>query len=139
VADIMSRDVVSLSPEMDLRAAAATLAEHQISGAPVCSQEGRLVGTLSATDLVERQATSEGPAHVGDVMTPAVVSIGAGDSVQRAIEAMAFEGVHRLIVVEEGRLVGIVTSMDVLRELAGYSRADDRVIAVAPPGDAPTG
>jgi predicted transcriptional regulator len=47
---------------------------------------------------------------------------------------MAFEGVHRLLVVDEAEhLVGIVTSMDVLRELAGFPRPQDRVVAVAPP------
>jgi IMP dehydrogenase len=137
IADIMARDVVTLAPDMDLRDASALLADRQISGAPVCARDGRLLGVLSAADLVDCRASSPAATRVRQVMTPAVLSIGANEAIQRAVETMAFEGVHRLIVVDEGRLVGIVTSMDILRELAGYARDGGRVIAVAPPEDAP--
>jgi predicted transcriptional regulator len=83
-------------------------------------------------------AVHYGPAHqarlVGDVMTPALLSLGPDEAVERAVQLMAFEGVHRLLVLDGERLAGIVTSMDVLRELAGVSRPAARVMAVAPPG-----
>jgi predicted transcriptional regulator len=135
VADIMERDVVTLSPDMDLRDASLLLSERQISGAPVCARDGRLLGVFSAADVVEHCASSAAATRVGQIMTPAVLTIGANEAVQRAVETMAFEGVHRLIVVDDGRLVGIVTSMDVLRELAGYPRREGRVVAVGPPED----
>jgi predicted transcriptional regulator len=136
VADIMARDIVALSPEMELREAAAAFSEHQISGAPVCAADGRLLGVLSTTDVSETCADPVGsPPRVGQAMTPAVLSIDADDPIQRAVEKMAYEGVHRLIVVVDGRPVGIVTAMDILRELAGYPRHEERLIAVAPPED----
>jgi predicted transcriptional regulator len=53
--------------------------------------------------------------------------------IEGAIRSMAFEGVHQLLVVDDDdRFVGVVTSMDILRELAGYPRKPARVFAVAP-------
>ncbi len=48
--------------------------------------------------------------------------------VARAIEVMAFEGAHRLVVLDGKRLVGIVRTMDVMRELAGFPRHGLRVV-----------
>jgi predicted transcriptional regulator len=67
-------------------------------------------------------------------MYPEVFSVAPEASVEDAIRMMAFEGVHRLVVLEaSGQLVGVITSMDVLRSLAGLPRPGERVIAVAPP------
>jgi predicted transcriptional regulator len=133
VRDIMDGAVVSLEPQMRVAQAAAILADHQISGAPVCAEDGRVVGVLSQSDLTG-VFDDAGAKTVADVMTPEVLSVGADEPVERAIHTMAFEGVHRLVVVDgERRLAGIVTSMNVLRDLAGFRREDGRCQAVAPP------
>jgi predicted transcriptional regulator len=64
-----------------------------------------------------------------------VISVGADEPLDRAIQLMAFEGVHRLVVLDSDRqLVGIISSMDILKDLAGYGRRmTRREIAVAPP------
>jgi CBS domain-containing protein len=66
-------------------------------------------------------------------MTPGILAVGPDEPLERAIELMAFEGVHRLLVLEGNNLAGIITSLDVLRSLAGFPRRDQRVVAVAPP------
>ena len=134
VRDIMELDVFWLPSDMPLEQAAKELASRQVSGAPVCAPDGRIVGMLSTTDLTEFYGGVHELRLVRDVMTPEVLAVTPDDPIQRAIELMAFEGVHRLAVIDiEQHLHGIVTSMDVLRELAGFPRQPPRVMAIAPP------
>lgn len=133
VRDIMEPNVFWLAEDAPLERAAETLTERQISGAPVCDASGRIVGIFSKTDLAEYYGSANEGRLVREVMTPEVVSVGPDDPIERAVQLMAFEGVHRLLVLDGDRLAGILTSMDVLRELAGFPRRQHRVIAVAPP------
>lgn len=137
VHDAMQPSVVWLMRDQSLQQAAVVLAEHDIGGAPVCDREGNVLGVLSKTDLTEHAARHDLAQSVERAMTTNVVYVDADEPLDRAISLMAFEGVHRLIVLDErAHLAGIITSMDVLRELAGYGRkASMRVIAVAPPDD----
>lgn len=133
VRDIMEPNVFWLADDAPLARAAEALAERQISGAPVCDASGKIVGMFSKTDLAEYYGSVNEARLVRDAMTPTVVAVGPDDPIDHAVELMAFEGVHRLLVLDGERLEGIVTAMDVLRELAGFSRREHRVIAVAPP------
>ncbi len=133
VRDIMEPDVFWLAADAPLERAAEALTERQIGGAPVCEATGRVVGMFTKTDLAEYYGRANEARLVRDAMTPEVVSVQPDDPIERAVQLMAFEGVHRLLVLEGDRLEGIVTSMDVLRELAGFPRREHRVIAVAPP------
>jgi predicted transcriptional regulator len=136
VRSIMEPDVFAVPVDMPLLRVAAELAERQIGGAAACTSRGAIIGVISKTDLAE----SFGPAGqgqvAGDVMTPDVISVGPDEPIERAIELMVFEGVHRLLVVDAGgTLAGIVSAMDVLRALAGAPRRSQRVVAVAPPAE----
>jgi predicted transcriptional regulator len=133
VRDIMEPNVFWLAADAPLTRAAEALAERQIGGAPVCDAGGKVVGMFTKTELAEYYGSANELRLVRDVMTPAVVSVHPDDAIERAVQLMAFEGVHRLLVLDGERLEGIVTSMDVLRELAGFPRREHRVIAVAPP------
>jgi CBS-domain-containing membrane protein len=131
VRDIMTRDVAWVPIDMPLGRVASELADRQVNGAPVCARDGKVVGMISKTDLTELYGADHEHRTARDAMTPEVLSVGAGESMYRAARTMAFEGVHQLVVVDEGdRIVGIVTSMDVLRELAGFPEAPPRVLAV---------
>jgi predicted transcriptional regulator len=131
--DIMSTAVCTVTPDMRLARAAELLAENQVSGAPVCDRDGRVIGILSESDLTDAFAGRH-ERTVADVMTPEVLSVRSDQPIGQAIRTMAFEGVHRLVVLDEkGLLRGIVTSMDILRELAGFEREDRRGTSVAPP------
>lgn len=138
VREIMEPDVFWLPSDMPLRRAAEELASRQIGGAPACESDGAIVGMVSQTDLTEYYGGAHELRLVRDVMTPEIFSVEPDDPVERAIHAMAFEGVHRLLVLDtDERLMGIITTMDVLRELAGFRRRRPRVLAVAPPERAP--
>jgi CBS domain-containing protein len=132
--DVMEPDVYWVPDDMPLERAAHELASRQISGAPVCGADGKLVGMLSMKDLTEFYGGVHETRLVREVMTPEILAVLPDDPIQQAIKLMAFEGVHRLLVIDrDQRLVGIVTSMDILRELAGFPRQPARVLAVAPP------
>jgi predicted transcriptional regulator len=144
VADMMTKDVFAVAPETSLIAAARLLANRHITGAPVVDPTGRVIGVLTLADLAdpdrsrsdrlgsslfyyrahgqlqiahgEAPVTAEGV--VGDVMSPFVLSVSAKASLLDAVRLMLADDVHRLFVLDEGRLLGIITTMDVLRAIS---------------------
>ncbi len=134
VRDLMETEVFWVSADMPLSNAARELTARDVSGAPVCDPNGRVIGMLTKTDLVDFYGSANEERLVADAMTPEVLSVAPDDPTDQAVKLMAFEGVHRLLVIEEERLVGILSSMDILRELAGFPRSNrDEPIGVAPP------
>ena len=140
-ADIMTRRVFTLPATLSLEGAAWALAHRGVSGAPVLDDDGQLVGVLSETDLLEARV-GDGLARneatlVDDAMTPALLSVAPGDPVAEVVALMIAHRAHRVLVLSDaGDLVGIVTTIDVLRELAAGrispSRDLDEVAAAAP-------
>ncbi len=139
--DVMNKRVFTLSPDMTVRQAADMLVLHGISGAPVVARGGRLLGVVSQTDLVRRSRAPERekvPAFyqeegrimvapdlrvaddvpVSQVMTPAVLEAAEDTPLPRLARFMLNRRVHRVIIAQDGRLRGIVTSMDMLRAVA---------------------
>lgn len=134
VRDLMETDVFWVPADMPLSSAASELTARDVSGAPVCDATGRVIGMLTKTDLVDFYGSVNEDRLVADAMTPEVLAVAPNDPAEQAVKLMAFEGVHRLLVIEEDRLVGILSSMDILRELAGFPRSNrDAPIGVAPP------
>jgi CBS domain-containing protein len=146
VAELMTTDVVTVTPETPLRDAAAVLAERKISGLPVVDAEGRVVGVLSEADIVAKAggATREhrllgwllepdldladkiAARTVSDAMSAPAITIDAHRRVHEAAKLMAAEGINRLPVVDGERLVGIITRADVVR---AFARSDDEIAA----------
>lgn len=125
VREIMTTAVVTTTRETTLKAAAATLAAHRISGMPVVGADRAVVvGVLSERDVlaVRRRGSARGPrtgAHVvGDAMSAPAVTVPASASVAGAAGRMFEHDVNRLPVVEHGRLVGIVSRADLVRAFA---------------------
>ena len=137
LAEVMTRSVVAVRPEMSLEEVTEVFLARSISGAPVIDDAGRPIGVVSKTDLL-RAAHDAGDSgeledvvehgyhvhamsvpRVADVMTPLVFALSQDAPVSRAAALMAFEGVHRVPVVDDdGVLVGIVSAIDVLRWMA---------------------
>jgi predicted transcriptional regulator len=130
----METDVHWIPTDMPLEGAAQELARRRITGAPVCTPDGKVVGVLSTTDLTSFYGGANEHRRAADVMTTKVLAVGSDDSLQHAILVMAFERVHRVLVLDRaGRLLGIVTSMDVLRELVGVPRQRESATAAVNP------
>jgi CBS domain-containing protein len=148
VADVMVDNVVTAHRDTPFKEVARLLGAHRISGLPVVD-EGRVIGVLSETDLMLRQARDPHPAvpsagwlrrltrrgrvehekssarTAGGLMTSPAVTVRADDTVREAARTMARHGVERLPVLDDaGRLVGIVTRSDLL----GVFRRDDEDI-----------
>jgi CBS domain-containing protein len=141
VADVMTRQVVSVTPETTIAEAAQLLLQHRISGLPVVGPDGAVVGIVTEGDLLRRVETGTQRRHarwlefliapgrlaqeytdanarkVGEIMTADVVSLAPGDALSDVVELMERRHVKRLPVIEAGRLVGIVSRANLVRAL----------------------
>ena len=125
VAELMRRNVKTISPDATVGELVVELADAHVSGLPVVDDRGRMIGVVSKTDVVaaEAEADDEGPWSlkqmlVRDLMTPRPLTIGPEADVADAAQQMMYAGVHRLFVVADDELVGVVSTSDVSRALA---------------------
>jgi CBS domain-containing protein len=108
--DVMTTNVVSVSPQESVDEAARLLTFHDISGLPVCEAD-RVVGVVSEADLIGKSG-----ATVGDVMTSPAVTVSEGTGLKQVAEQLTQQRIRRLPVVSaDGELVGVVSRRDVLR------------------------
>lgn len=126
ISDVMTRDVFTLAASTPAETAAWELSVRGFTGAPVRDARGRLVGVLSRSDLAdpERNPTGFEAKEVRDFMTPALFTLDASQSVACAARLMVREGIGRVVVMDRGEMVGIVTSSDLLGQLAGGDGVD---------------
>ncbi len=141
VADVMTRNVITLTPDHSIRHAARIMLEHGVSGLPVMDA-GQLVGMLSEGDLLRRvelglpSADEEGWAailsaeglardfvkshswRVADVMSTPVVSVSEDAELSELANLFAARGIKRAAVLRHGSLVGLVSRADLLRIIA---------------------
>ncbi len=110
----MHKQVLTVRPETPLTELTRLLAGRGVSGAPVVGPQGDLIGVVSQTDLVCR---GDAGSSVASVMTPWTVSFEEDTEIKELARQMLAKKIHRVIVTREGRLCGIITSMDMLRAL----------------------
>jgi|SRR4051812_26694936 len=142
-ADLMTPNPVSIPADAPVEEAVAFLTDKGFSAAPVIDRAGRPVGVVSRADIVihDREtvnylkpvpddAEAEAPAGAGeltteasapvcvrDIMTPVVFSVRPDAPAARVVEDILSWDVHRLFVVDGGVLVGVISTLDVLRRL----------------------
>jgi CBS domain-containing protein len=143
--DIMTTEVLAVSPETSIAELSKILENRKIGGVPVVDKGGRLVGVITQNDLVERARDLELPpainildfhiylqipSHlfhrvekmlgttVGDCMTRNPVTVGPEAPLSQIAGLMAKQKVHTIPVLEGGKLVGVVGKMDLIRALA---------------------
>ena len=153
VGSVMTRPVITVSPDMPFKQIARTLAEHRISAVPVVDEAGRVTGVVSEADLMARETTRGGldqvltmihrvrgrKAHAGTargLMTAPVVTIGPDASVADAASKLSRANIRRLfVVVGDGRLAGVLSRADVLRLfLVADDEIFDQVLKAVPDG-----
>jgi CBS domain-containing protein len=146
VRDIMDTDPVTIGPNDDVETVVRLLRRHELPGVPVVNEGGRCVGIVTEADLViaddqgdlhiphyielfggvvfleplrryESRLKKAFASKVADLMTEDPTTIGPDASVQEAGRIIARSGHNRLPVTEHGRLVGVVTRVDVLEAL----------------------
>jgi CBS domain-containing protein len=144
VKDVMATRVVTVAPDASLKAVAALMAEHGVSGLPVVAA-GRVRGVVSEADVLVKELgllpgqgtlavyselesleleTKAQARTAGDAMTAPAVVIGSDRPIVDAARLMIEHGVNRLPVVDGERLVGIVTRADLVR---AFTRTDNQL------------
>lgn len=125
VSEIMHEGIVEVSPELGLREFEELLTVEDISGAPVTGGDGKLLGIASKTDIVrilsEEASTNDelfGSAlTVEDIMTREVVTVSPDEDVKSIARHMIDGQLHRVLVMRDSEVVGIVTAFDLLKLL----------------------
>lgn len=130
IAELMTGDVVTVGPTDDVDAARALMQTNDIHAVPVVTEEGRVEGILTTTDLLyEPDALSS----VDAVMAGPVVTATPDVEVATAAALLRDHGIHHLVVIgTDGRLAGILSSWDLLDSLAAEVRALTAATVVRP-------
>jgi CBS domain-containing protein len=151
VREVMTRDVVSVTPGTPFKEVVEALVRANVSGLPVVGGDGRLVGLITEADLItkpayggrrrralalladvvsardHRWATKALGSVAGDLMTHNLAVCKAGDDIRAVARRMLDAGVKRMPVVDHGgSLVGIVSRQDILR---AFDRPDAAIVA----------
>jgi CBS domain-containing protein len=147
--DVMVRDVVTISPDADVAEAAKLLIEHDISALPVVDDDGSVIGMISEADLLRREeigaekqrpwwleaimpgtalaadfAKSHGQ-RVSEVMSSDVISATEETSLAEIAAILERNRIKRVPIIENGKLVGIVSRANLVQALASSAvRAD---------------
>jgi CBS domain-containing protein len=137
----MTRDPITVAPDADFKQIERLLAQHHVGGLPVVDAEGRPLGVVSETDLVlKTEAALGAPAAIGararrqrskaaattaqGLMTAPPISVEPGKRLAAAARLMRQHAVNQLLVVGEGRLLGVVSRGDLLKS---FLRADEDI------------
>jgi PAS domain S-box-containing protein len=122
VADVMSKNVATISPDETVVSAAKTMSDKRVSCLAVMDG-GQVAGILTETDMLRRVARNGKRFYhskLEQIMSVAVKSVSPDMSVLEASNIMSETRIKRLPVLEEGKLVGIVTQTDLVRALTSY-------------------
>lgn len=137
IGDIMTRDVITVSPETPLKTAGEIFKEKRISGMPVVDNAGNVVGIITLTDLMKilsniyrwKQLEKSSPdlklsemfeieksnARVKEFMSKNVVTLNETDTLDDAARKMFVSGVHTIPVVNDsGKVIGIIGKRDLV-------------------------
>jgi len=123
-ADVMTTPVITAKKDMRLTEVIALLLRWHISGLPVVDDEGRLIGVITEHDVMNfafdghaNEATAE------EAMSEDVVSFPPEADIETIINTCVTRRIRRVPIVRDGKVVGIVSRRDILREMNRiYSR-----------------
>lgn len=117
VADIMSRDVVTMRPDQSATAAAKLMAKKNISSV-IIAQENAPAGIVTETDLVRKVVAVEQrktQTQLSRIMSTPVISVQQDTTLANASSIMNEKSIKKLVVTENGRIAGVVTQTDILK------------------------
>ncbi len=111
--NIMTRDVITVSPTMTVKHLAMTLIKNQISGAPVANKTGKIVGIVSEADIVAKKGKD-----VKALISKNIISVGEETLVEEIAQLMTTHKIKRLPVMRGEKVVGIVSRADIVSAIA---------------------
>lgn len=141
VRDVMTSPAITVPPRTTVKEGLRLLDRHHVTALPVVTGEGRLLGIVSEADLLQdavrhdqrahllphpEAETQNPPRDVEDVMSTLSFTVSPADDLSDAVDLMTSTAVKSLPVVEDGRVVGVVSRSDIVHLLA---RGDDTLRA----------
>jgi hypothetical protein len=115
VREIMNRELYTTRPSERADSVLSDIMALDVGGCPVVDEDHCVVGVVSARDLFD----ARGATRVGERMSAPAIVLDAGAPIREAARLMAEADVHRIVVVDDNRAVGLVSSLDVIRGLLG--------------------
>ena len=147
VSDVMTKRVLSVSPDSSVLDAARLMLKHRVSGLPVIDSEHKLVGIITESDFLHRAETGTEPKHAGwlamflgvdesakkyvyshstkvrEAMSSDLLTTTPDTSLEHAVQVMETHNIKRLPVVSRGKVIGIVSRANLARALVSILRA----------------
>jgi len=125
VNELMSESVVTTQPHKTVEHVRALLERNELSAVPVVDSDEQPVGIVSATDLLPDLKPNS---PINSIMTEKVYTVPQYDDVSTAARVMRNHKIHRVVVTHEQRVVGVLSSFDLLELVEGH-----RFVAKNPP------
>lgn len=115
VKDVMKREVIAINPDISIREASKVMSQHNIGSLLVLEDE-KLVGILTERDVLNLVAKGENldEVKVKDVMSRDVITIESDKKIEDAVDLMLKHKIKKLPVMESGKIVGIITTSDII-------------------------
>lgn len=147
--DIMTKEVITVTINVTIEGLARILTKHDISGAPVVDEEGKLIGIVTESDLIKMEQRLHIPTvinifdaviylgsskkfeedikrmaatTVGDIFRKDAVTITESATIEEIATIMTEKNIHHLPVIKKGKLVGIVGKKDIVKAIAKGER-----------------
>lgn len=113
--EIMKKNVEYLNPQDTAEAAGRKMRDTNVGFLPVCDRSGKVIGTVTDRDIAIRVVAQGKTAStaVESIMTREVVSCQPGDDIRRAEEVMSKNHKSRLLCIDNGKLVGVISLSDI--------------------------
>jgi len=124
-------EIISVIPSNSLQEVAKTLRENKIGAVLVCEGEGRMCGVLSERDIIIAIAKHGGEilsGKVSDFMTEGVYTCSLDDDMKSVMEQMTRRRIRHLPVVEEGKVVGLISIGDVVKHRMAETEAEQEAL-----------
>ncbi len=142
---LMSKDVITVTSETEVRELAKIFSENKISGAPVLDEQGKLIGVVTESDLIyqnkkvhiptavaildavfyletpakmEQELKKISGTKVRDIFAPEVISVEPDTPLDEVATLMAEKHIHTLPVLDNNSLVGVIGKSDIIRMIA---------------------
>ena len=112
VEDLTRSEVVTVQPHQTIEHVGGLLEKNKITAVPVVDAEGHAIGIVSTKDVL---ASKSGGTPVSKVMTEKVYTVPRYEDVSIAARVMRNHGIHRVVVTDEQKVVGVLSSFDLLR------------------------
>ena len=116
VGDIMETDVVTINEDASLEQLYSLISEYHHLGYPVVNKENKTTGVISYKDLFRVKREDWNRIHVKERMSTRLICVSPGDSVIEAVEKMTEEGIGRLLVMGDDKLVGILSRSSIMEK-----------------------